>query len=218
MYKISTHNKLRALTCGLFAAKILLLINLWLYFEPSSIEKSLTSDFGRLLSLDTRFVLLISDSVFALTLLVSMAIVLSVITTRRVAFLVYFAGIFFLTLFDHFKDIFQRPRPISDSALVEVIDGSSFPSGHAFAATLLVGMLLLAFRHTYLKSARSRWLSFVIGVLYILLIGWTRMNLQVHYISDVLAGIALAGMTLVLLHFLELSWVNYAKRLKVNSN
>lgn len=59
----------------------------------------------------------------------------------------------------------------------------AFPSGHAMTSMTLVAMLLI------LTWATSwRWLVLTVGSLYILVIGWTRLYLGVHFPSDILAG------------------------------
>ncbi|MBD2502639.1 phosphatase PAP2 family protein [Anabaena azotica] len=59
----------------------------------------------------------------------------------------------------------------------------AFPSGHATTSMTLVAMLLI------LTWATSwRWLVLTVGSLYILVIGWTRLYLGVHFPSDILAG------------------------------
>ncbi|MCA1728870.1 MAG: phosphatase PAP2 family protein [Actinobacteria bacterium] len=83
------------------------------------------------------------------------------------------------------KTLFQRARP-------EVFDSGytasfySFPSGHATIAVGFYGALtlLVAWR---LRGLR-RWTVAVAGVALVLLIGFSRLYLGVHYPTDVLAG------------------------------
>jgi membrane-associated phospholipid phosphatase len=58
-----------------------------------------------------------------------------------------------------------------------------FPSGHAMGSMALVAALVIL-------TWQTRWLWWVLGVgsLYILMIGWTRLYLGVHYPSDITAG------------------------------
>ncbi len=83
------------------------------------------------------------------------------------------------------KAVFARSRPLHDHGLVEA-SGWSFPSGHASGALLVYGMLAyLVVRHTravyHLPAA-------AVAIVLIVLIGASRVILQVHYLSDVLAG------------------------------
>ncbi len=92
------------------------------------------------------------------------------------------------------KYIYGRPRPIT--ALVEA-SGLSFPSGHSMVAASFYGLIIyLVWTYTTSKPLRNT-LVFML-TLFILLIGFSRIYLQVHYASDVLAGFA-AGVFWLLL-------------------
>ncbi|MEH2146397.1 phosphatase PAP2 family protein [Nostoc sp.] len=58
-----------------------------------------------------------------------------------------------------------------------------FWSGHAMASMTLVAVLIILS-----WNSRWRWFVVIIGTLFVLIIGWTRLYLGVHYSSDVLAG------------------------------
>jgi membrane-associated phospholipid phosphatase len=83
------------------------------------------------------------------------------------------------------KSIFERTRPVHDHGIV-VADGWSFPSGHAAGAMLVYGLLAyVLIRHT----ERSWHLPIaIVAVALIVFVGFSRVLLQVHYLSDVLAG------------------------------
>lgn len=88
------------------------------------------------------------------------------------------------------KQHFGRERPIHDHTLTDST-GWSFPSGHAAGAMLVYGMLgYFAIRHT-----PSRWHIPIalITLTTITFVGFSRVVLHVHYLSDVLAGFAVAG-------------------------
>lgn len=81
---------------------------------------------------------------------------------------------------------FGRPRPPAVLAVVQELD-ASFPSGHAnisVALYALGGYLLL--RATRSRKAKSLWLT--LGCFLPLAIGFSRLYLGAHYLSDVLAG------------------------------
>jgi membrane-associated phospholipid phosphatase len=93
------------------------------------------------------------------------------------------------------KLAFRRARP---SVASEFISGSSwsFPSGHAMNS--LVGYAMLAFLlRERLTDARARVAVTIGAVLLIAAIGFSRLYLGVHYLSDVTAGY-LAGSAWVL--------------------
>jgi undecaprenyl-diphosphatase len=83
------------------------------------------------------------------------------------------------------KIAFQKPRPKTEM----FVFGSSFPSGHVFSATVTYGFCIyLAFR--FIKNATIKWIVSALLALLILLIGFSRVYLGVHWLSDVLAGYA----------------------------
>ncbi len=86
------------------------------------------------------------------------------------------------------KSAFARQRPSFENPIITVT-GHSFPSGHTMMATLLLGLLAL-FAVVHLKAWRWRVLTVLVAVLLILLVALTRVALGVHYLSDVLGGIA----------------------------
>lgn len=85
------------------------------------------------------------------------------------------------------KAWFQRPRPLHDHGFI-VEHGWSFPSGHAFGAIVFYGMLA----YVLLATLPHRWHRAVIAAAVAMgaLIGLSRIVLQVHYFSDVVAGYA----------------------------
>jgi undecaprenyl-diphosphatase len=85
------------------------------------------------------------------------------------------------------KAIFQRTRPEFVSPFV-VEPGWSFPSGHAMGSLITYGLLAYL-----LVLVLPRYLKLVIVmaiVSLVLLIGFSRLYLGVHYFSDVVAGYA----------------------------
>jgi len=82
------------------------------------------------------------------------------------------------------KAFFHRARP--EAAFASL--GYSFPSGHAFAAVTIYGML--AYWLTGETSSGRCWALWGGAVALILLIGFSRVYLGVHYASDVAAGFA----------------------------
>jgi undecaprenyl-diphosphatase len=88
------------------------------------------------------------------------------------------------------KSMFERTRPIHEHGVV-MADGWSFPSGHASGAMLVYGLLAyILVRHTprayHVPIAAA-------ATLLIVVVGFSRVILQVHYLSDVLAGYASAA-------------------------
>jgi membrane-associated phospholipid phosphatase len=84
------------------------------------------------------------------------------------------------------KDLVDRPRPVG--ALAASVS-SSFPSGHAIAATVGVLALLTISAGTF--SHRRRSVTIMLGVTVVLAVSFGRLAVNVHYPSDVVAGWAL---------------------------
>lgn len=86
------------------------------------------------------------------------------------------------------KILLQRPRPISESTLIAV-SGWSFPSGHAMNSMIFYGMISYLVV-LYIRSWTMKIIAIVSGSSIVFLIGLSRIYLQVHYVSDVMAGFA----------------------------
>jgi undecaprenyl-diphosphatase len=88
------------------------------------------------------------------------------------------------------KNIFERTRPVHDNAL-SFADGWSFPSGHASGSVVAYGMLA----YLLVRLLPARFASVHLPVLALaaalaFTTGSSRVLLQVHFASDVLAGFA----------------------------
>ena len=92
------------------------------------------------------------------------------------------------------KGLFARPRPHFEHPLL-VETSYSFPSGHAMESFVVYGMMAY-FAVLALRTWEQR-VSVVLGAaLLVVLIGFSRLYLGVHYFSDVLAGYAAGGVWL----------------------
>ncbi len=89
------------------------------------------------------------------------------------------------------KDLFARPRPHFERPLV-VETSYSFPSGQAMASLVVYG--ILAYFATLAFKGRGRRAVSVGGAaVLVVLIGFSRLYLGAHYVSDVVGGFVAGG-------------------------
>ena len=93
------------------------------------------------------------------------------------------------------KVVVHRQRPFVDGPFVDW-SGYSFASGHTIGATLLYGQLLL-FILPALKARHWRLLSIFSAVSLVALVGFSRIALGAHFLTDVLAAIVFGVLWLV---------------------
>ena len=105
------------------------------------------------------------------------------------------AIIFFLALpitqyiYSFIKIVIARPRPPIDVRLID-IENYSFPSGHSIMSMVLYG-LLIYFVYKYVKNKILKAILILILSILIIFIGFTRIWLGVHFLTDVIAGFSL---------------------------
>lgn len=96
------------------------------------------------------------------------------------------------------KDLTMLPRP--DIAGVTHPDNSAFPSGHTLTSVTVWGYMALRLKRT------GFWIWAIIAII---LVGFSRMVIGVHFLGDILGGLAIG--ILFLLLFIWLSRVFYEK-------
>lgn len=87
------------------------------------------------------------------------------------------------------KILFTRARP---DVLLNQLDTFSFPSGHATAAIALYGTFVYLLQKTK-REYRYTYFIQLFLVLLILLVGFSRLYLGYHYVTDVLVGYAVGA-------------------------
>jgi len=101
------------------------------------------------------------------------------------------------------KQLFQRKRPLSP--LLKAAKGLSFPSGHAIMAVTFYGLLIYILQHS-ITIDWLKWFVTVLVIVLIILIGFSRVYLRVHYASDVAAGFII-GLLWLLISLAVLKWL-----------
>ena len=92
------------------------------------------------------------------------------------------------------KALVGRPRPVV-AVVVDRAPGKSFPSGHALTSFVAVGRLVLLLWPAC--SARQRVLLLGAAALLVTSIGFSRLALGVHFLTDVLGGWLIGGLWLI---------------------
>ena len=89
------------------------------------------------------------------------------------------------------KDLIQQPRPfdLNPSLKLSQADGYGMPSGHAQLAVTVWGAIAVRVRKTWF---------WIVAVVIMLLIGFSRVYLGVHFPTDVLAGWIIGAILLVI--------------------
>jgi undecaprenyl-diphosphatase len=140
----------------------------------------------------------LTTAMFAITCLGSTWVVSSIaaafalyfITRRRFYWLAAFLSTAFggMLLNKLLKYAFHRPRPFFDNPLL-TLTSYSFPSGHTMMATTLYAVIA-AYLLTTTTDLRRRLLIVCAAILVILTVGFSRIYLGAHYLTDVLGAMA----------------------------
>ncbi len=105
------------------------------------------------------------------------------------------------------KNFFHRSRPLPQIVSTQ---GYSFPSGHSFEAMLVYGFMI----YLTWKFIRNNWLRSLIFILctgLILLIGFSRIYLNVHWLTDVLGGYS-AAFSWLMINILVLEIIKHRRQ------
>ena len=90
-----------------------------------------------------------------------------------------------LALMFGLKRLFGRPRPLDP--ILQEFKGLSFPSGHALMSVTFYGLIIYLTWHL-VQHKTAKWTIIILLILWINLIGFSRIYLRAHNFSDVVAG------------------------------
>lgn len=119
---------------------------------------------------------------FTVIALVALLAARDIATAIYLAALMGFAQLTVLVL----KNLTRVPRPAD---LVHGLQQYSFPSGHALMSTVFFGFLAVVFAARL--PDRWRWLPYSFATAIVSLVTFSRLYLGVHWLSDLVAGIAI---------------------------
>lgn len=192
--KLSAKKRETTRTLLLSAALIIPVLMIWMVFiyKSSTLDDKVFSITGNLLSSPlTRVMKAISflgSYIFLIPANFALIIVLLILKKKQLAWHTAVVALSSLGIMSLLKNLFHRTRP--DHPMVEGVTNFSFPSGHALMGVAFWGLLIwMTALYAEKKSIRILLITFL--SLLILLIGFSRIYLRMHYVSDVLAGYGL---------------------------
>ena len=108
------------------------------------------------------------------------------------------------------KELVGRERPMFDQ--IDVAESLSFPSGHAMVGFILY-MLAAHFIAENVKSNGVKLATGLLAIVIVLLIGLSRIVLQVHFPTDVLGGFTIgAAWTILWILFYDWLYERFPKK------
>lgn len=98
------------------------------------------------------------------------------------------------------KLLFHRSRPLIP--LLEPARGLSFPSGHSFMSVCFYGLLMIIIWKEEKYHPVAKWTLLILTILLVVMIGFSRIYLRVHFFTDVLAGFSIGFSWLLISSYL----------------
>jgi membrane-associated phospholipid phosphatase len=102
------------------------------------------------------------------------------------------------------KHLIQRGRPVFDDPIFS-LPTYSFPSGHAMASTVFYGLLAI-YASANASQRHAVYVAIAAAVFMVVLVSFSRIYLGLHYLSDVVGGIA-EGIAWLALCFAALHYI-----------
>ncbi|MBR1376470.1 MAG: phosphatase PAP2 family protein [Bacilli bacterium] len=137
---------------------------------------------------------LLGDKYFVAALVVVIATILYFLNQKKDGYMMVLNLVNIAILNKGIKYIVRRPRPLD--MLIEK-DGFSFPSGHSMLSIGVYGFIIFLIWKSNLNKKYKILYTILISLL-ILIVGYTRLYLGVHYPSDVIGGYLLTSAYLII--------------------
>jgi len=143
----------------------------------------------------TNILIIITNISSAYALIVLSIILLAIIKNKKIPLLISINLICAFITNQIAKSIFTRPRPLGINLIEE--SGFSYPSGHAMVSMSYFGFIAYLL---YKKQPNKITKIILITTLFltIITIGFSRIYLGVHYLSDVIGGFLLSTIYLII--------------------
>ena len=221
-------HRLRAFGLPLLAALLILAASLWAFGAVTEdlVEGSTANDEQLAQWLHGRATDPLTDVFRAITwlgnvptLLAVTLLAVGILWRRRERTDAVFVALAFLgaqVLSNGMKLGFQRERPFFPDPLATE-STYSFPSGHALVSLAVYGSVALVLAQR-LRNRASRILVVATAAALIAAIGFSRLYLGVHFLSDVLAGYAAGVAWLALLYLALEARSRYTSRYRASTN
>jgi membrane-associated phospholipid phosphatase len=133
-----------------------------------------------------KIVTTLGDTITMTLVAVLATVALLVLRHTRSALLVGAGSLIGYGLMVGLKHLIGRERPPAEGRLLD-IDTFSMPSGHAMMATIIYGLIAVAGYHSS-SWVRAHRLVLLAAPVLAVAIGWSRVYLGVHWMTDVVAG------------------------------
>ena len=171
-----------------------------LYFSDYilSFDKSISDFFQTRLVTDfnTSFMKVITFFGSAIPFIVIVLLALIFIKNKAYSFYMFVNLLWVYVVSVIFKNVIMRERPVI--SLIEKPSDFSFPSGHTMCSIAFYGFVV----YLLLKNVKNyflKWLIIFIFAMLVIFIGISRIYLNVHYFTDVIAGLILGSICLLMI-------------------
>lgn len=141
-----------------------------------------------------KYISFLGDKYFIALLTVIIAGILYLCKHKTDAYMLALNLVNIVVLNKGLKYLIRRERPLD--MLIEK-DGYSFPSGHSMLSIGVYGFLIFLILKSNLDKKYKYFLTIILSIL-ILVVGFTRLYLGVHYPSDVIGGYLITAVYLII--------------------
>lgn len=143
----------------------------------------------------TNTLIIITNISSAYSLIVISILLLAILKKKKIPLLICLNLVLSYIINATAKLIFTRPRPSGINLIEE--SGFSYPSGHAMISMAYFGFIAyLIYKNC--KNTITKTLLIITLMITILTIGFSRIYLGVHYLSDVIGGFLLSTVYLII--------------------
>ena len=117
---------------------------------------------------------------------------------------------------DGMKQGFRRDRPFFEDPLATA-SSFSFPSGHSLVSLAVYGSIAIVIAR-HVRDRRVAVAVLAVAAIWVLAIGFSRLYLGVHFLTDVVAGYAAGAAWLALLYLALEARSRYTSRYRASTN